>query len=113
MQKFIDALKERANVTFIVSLILAIATPILGYAGITAKDITTWAKVGELLKLALSNPYVLGLVAVNVWNSLNDPTVGGVIPAGSSEDFDIDDEEFQDEEEELEEDTEDVVTVEE
>ena len=119
MQRFIEALKDRQNITFFISLILAIATPVLAYAGITAKDITTWAKVGELIKLALSNPYVLGLIFVNVWNSLNNPTTLGVIPeavAESSEDFDIEDEDLQEEEDEFEEDIvdedEDVVVVE-
>ena len=57
---------------------LAILTPIIGYAGITAADITTWAALGELLLMAISNPYVLVLVAVSVFNAINDPTTAGV-----------------------------------
>lgn len=57
---------------------LAVLTPIIGYAGITAADITTWAALGELLLMAISNPYVLSLVAVSVWNAINDPTTAGV-----------------------------------
>ena len=56
------------NPVFIVQLILAIITPILAYAGLTFQDITTWGKLGELLLGAISNPYVLGLIAVSVWN---------------------------------------------
>lgn len=43
-----------------------------------AQDLTTWSKVGELIVGAVSNPYVLSLVAVSVWNTLNDPTTKGL-----------------------------------
>ena len=66
------------NPVFIVQIILAILTPILAYAGLTYQDLTTWQKLGELLLGAISNPYVLGLIAVSVWNALNDPTTAGV-----------------------------------
>ena len=66
------------NPIFIVQLILAILTPILAYAGLTLQDLTTWGALGNLLMGALSNPYVLGLIAVSVWNALNDPTTAGV-----------------------------------
>ena len=59
-------------------ILLSILTPILAYAGLTAQDLTTWAKLGEVLIMALSNPYVLGLVIVSVWNALNDPTTKGI-----------------------------------
>jgi phi LC3 family holin len=61
-----------------VQIALSVLTPILGYAGLTAADVTTWAALGELLLGAISNPYVLGLVAVSVWNACNDPTTGGL-----------------------------------
>lgn len=48
------------------------------HAGLTAQDLTTWSKVGELIVGAVSNPYVLSLVAVSVWNTLNDPTTKGL-----------------------------------
>ena len=66
------------NPVFIVQLILAIFTPILAYAGLTFQDLTTWQAVGNLLLGAISNPYVLGLIAVSIWNALNDPTTAGV-----------------------------------
>lgn len=66
------------NPVFIVQLILAILTPILAYAGLTLQDLTTWGALGNLLMGALSNPYVLGLIAVSVWNALNDPTTAGI-----------------------------------
>ena len=66
------------NPVFIVQIILAILTPILAYAGLTFQDLTTWKALGDLLLGAISNPYVLGLIAVSVWNALNDPTTSGV-----------------------------------
>ena len=66
------------NPVFIVQLILAILAPILAYAGLTAQDITTWDTLGQLLLGAIKNPYVLSLVAVSIWNALNDPTTSGV-----------------------------------
>ncbi len=66
------------NPVFWVQIVLSILTPILAYAGITAQDLTTWVKVGEILLLAITNPYVLALVLVSVWNTLNDPTTKGI-----------------------------------
>lgn len=66
------------NPVFIVQLILAILTPILAYAGLTFQDLTSWKALGDLLLGAISNPYVLGLIVVSVWNALNDPTTSGV-----------------------------------
>lgn len=66
------------NPVFISQLILAILTPILAYAGLTLQDITTWEALGNLLLGAIQNPYVLGLVTVNVWSALTDPTTEGL-----------------------------------
>jgi len=66
------------NPVFIAQLILAILAPILAYAGLTYQDLTTWETLGKLLLGAISNPYVLGLIAISVWNALNDPTTSGV-----------------------------------
>lgn len=66
------------NPIFIAQLILSILTPILAYAGLTAQDLTTWKALYDLIVGAISNPYVLGLVVVSVWNALNDPTTSGV-----------------------------------
>lgn len=66
------------NPVFIAQMVLAVLTPILVYAGLTVQDITTWKSLGDLILGALSNPYVLGLVAVSVWNALTDPTTAGL-----------------------------------
>ena len=66
------------NPVFIAQIILAVFTPILAYAGLTFQDLTSWATLGNILIGALSNPYVLGLIVVSVWNALNDPTTEGI-----------------------------------
>ena len=66
------------NPVFIAQLILAVLTPIIGYMGLTVEDLTTWGKLGSVLVEAVMNPYVLALVAVSVWNAVNDPTTAGI-----------------------------------
>ena len=66
------------NPVFIAQFILAILTPILAYTGLTLQDLTSWSALGQLLLNAIRNPYVLGLIAVSIWNALNDPTTAGV-----------------------------------
>ncbi len=77
------------NPIFIAQLVLAILTPILAYAGLTMQDLTTWKTLGELLLNALSNPYVLGLIIISVWNALNDPTTEGVGDSAQALKYDI------------------------
>ena len=66
------------NPLFWVQIALAIVTPILAYFGLTAADITSWPALGSLIVQAVSNPYVLCLAAVSVWNALQDPTTPGL-----------------------------------
>lgn len=66
------------NPVFIAQLALSVLTPILAYAGLTLADMTTWSAVGQILIDAVSNPYVLGLVVISVWNAINDPTTAGL-----------------------------------
>lgn len=66
------------NPVFITQFVLAILTPILAYTGLTAQDITSWSLLGEILIGAIKNPYVLSLIAVSLWNALNDPTTAGI-----------------------------------
>lgn len=66
------------NPLFWGQVVLAILTPILGYLGLTAQDITSWSKLGEILLCAIQNPYVLTLIAGSVFNAVTDPTTKGV-----------------------------------
>lgn len=77
------------NPVFIAQLILAILMPILAYAGLTVQDMTTWQVVGDLLLGAISNPYVIGLVIVSVWNALNDPTTTGITDSSKALTYDV------------------------
>jgi phi LC3 family holin len=66
------------NPMFYVQLVLSILTPILTYMGLTASDLTTWAKLFDVLLQAVSNPYVVALIIVSVYNALIDPTTVGI-----------------------------------
>lgn len=59
------------NPTFWAKLLLAVMTPIGGDFGLTGADMTTWEKVWDTFQAALSNPYVVALVVISVWNTLN------------------------------------------
>ena len=66
------------NPHFYAQIVLAILLPILAYMGLTVQDLTTWVELGSVLLNAVSNPYVLGLVVVSVYNAVSDPTTKGV-----------------------------------
>jgi len=66
------------NPVFIAQLVMAVILPILGYMGITVADLTTWQALGNVLVGAISSPYVLGLIIVSVWQTVNDPTTSGI-----------------------------------
>ena len=69
---------NKENKAFIARFLLAISIPVLGYFGLKFEDLTSWNAVGEILLKALANPYVLGLVVVNVLNIIPDPTTQGL-----------------------------------
>ncbi len=66
------------NPYFWLQIGIAILMPILAYMGLAVEDLTTWSKLGQVMLQAVSNPYVLGLVAVSVFNALQDPTTKGL-----------------------------------
>lgn len=66
------------NWSFWLSVALAVIAPIGAYYGITGADMTTWAAVWDVIKSAVSNPYVLVMVAISVYNTLVDPTTAGI-----------------------------------
>lgn len=61
-----------------VQIVLALVIPVLGYFGMTGADITTWGVLWNTLLKAVSNPYVLVLAAVSVYNAIVDPTTAGI-----------------------------------
>lgn len=66
------------NPVFWANIILSVISPILLYMGLTVQDLTSWAVVGSMLLTAINNPYVLGVVVVNIYLTLVDPTSTGI-----------------------------------
>ena len=66
------------NPVFYVQLILSVIMPVLAYMGLTLQDLTTWSAVWNVLVQAVSNPYVLGMVIVSVYNAVIDLTTTGI-----------------------------------
>jgi len=66
------------NPTYYAQLILAILTPALAYLGLEFADLNTWGAVGKVVVEAYSNPYLLGLIVISVFNASTDPTVSGL-----------------------------------
>lgn len=66
------------NPQFVVQILISIFVPILTYFGLEAKDLTTWGTLGKLFVDAVSNPYVLLMIVVSVFNAVNDPTTTGI-----------------------------------
>ena len=77
MKKF-DWKERFKNKIFWVNTILAVATPILAYFGISGSDLTTWGSLFWLILDALKNPYVVGLVLVSLWNNVINPVTKGI-----------------------------------
>lgn len=66
---------------FWLGLIGAIGAPVLAYLGIAASDLTTWGSVGEAFLSTVTNPYLLGLVALAAMSFIGvvvDPTTVGL-----------------------------------
>lgn len=76
------------NVSFWVSIIISIFTPILAYMGLTAADITTWSTLGNMLLSAVSNPYILLMIAASVYNTIVDPTTTGITDSSQALTYD-------------------------
>lgn len=66
------------NPIFYIQILMAIVSSVFAYMGITASEITSWGKLWEIICQALSNPYILFLSAINIYNSLIDPTTKGI-----------------------------------
>lgn len=62
---------------FVAQVITSFLLPILAYAGLTFQDVTSWPILGGILMDAISNPYVLSIVIVSVYNTIVDPTTKG------------------------------------
>lgn len=66
------------NPVFLFQLMLTALAPILAYTGLSWEELTTWQSVGDLVVQAYSNPFLLGLVVIALFNQLTDPTTKGI-----------------------------------
>ena len=69
---------NKENILFISQVIISVVIPILTYFGLQASDLTTWGKVWETFVSAISNPYVVIMAIVSLFNAITDPTTKGV-----------------------------------
>lgn len=69
---------RRQNILFIAQVIISVVIPILTYFGLQASDLTTWGKVWETFVQAISNPYVVVMALVSLFNAITDPTTKGI-----------------------------------
>lgn len=66
-----------SNPSFYIQLALAVSTPVLAYMGITVQSINSWEFVLNIIMEAVSNPYILILTVISVFNAIVDPTTSG------------------------------------
>lgn len=69
---------NRKNIVFLAQVVISVCVPVLTYFGLQASDMTTWTKVWETLVQAVSNPYVVLMAVVSLFNAITDPTTKGV-----------------------------------
>ena len=65
------------NPVFLFHLLLAVLAPVTAYLGISYQDLSTWGSLGSALLQAISNPYIVAMIIISVYQSVNDPTVDG------------------------------------
>ena len=70
---------NKKNILFIAQVI-----PVLTYFGLQASDLTTWSKVWETFIQAISNPYVVVMAIVSLFNAVTDPTTKGISDSTSA-----------------------------
>lgn len=69
---------SRKNIIFIVQVVTSVIIPVFTYFGLKASDITTWAVLYDTFMNAVKNPYVLGMMALSLFNAVTDPTTKGI-----------------------------------
>lgn len=77
------------NPVFWIQIAATVLVTILGYYGLTGADITSWPALGDMLLGAASNPYVVFIVVVAVWNALNDPTTSGLADSVLAKSYEV------------------------
>ena len=73
MNSFIEFMKIRGkNPQFYVRIILISFLPILSYFGLSSADLSSWAGLGNVLYEFISNPYLLGLYILTIYQSFKN-----------------------------------------
>ena len=75
---------NKKNFLFIGQVIVSVVIPVLAYFGLQASDLTTWSKVWETFVQAISNPYVVVMAIVSLFNAVTDPTTKGISDSTSA-----------------------------
>lgn len=75
---------NKKNFLFIGQVIVSVVIPVLAYFGLQASDLTTWSKVWETFVQAISNPYVVIMAIVSLFNAVTDPTTKGISDSTSA-----------------------------
>lgn len=75
---------NKKNILFITQVIISVVIPVLAYFGLQASDLTTWSKVWETFVQAISNPYVVVMAIVSLFNAVTDPTTKGISDSTSA-----------------------------
>lgn len=75
---------NKKNILFITQVIISVVIPVLAYFGLQASDLTTWSKVWETFVHAISNPYVVVMAIVSLFNAVTDPTTKGISDSTSA-----------------------------
>lgn len=69
---------NRKNILFLSQVLLSVLVPILTYFGMQFSDFTSWQIVRDTLLQAVSNPYVIIMSLVSLFNAITDPTTQGI-----------------------------------
>ncbi len=69
---------NRKNILFLSQVLLSVLVPILTYFGMQFSDFTSWQIVRDTLFQAVSNPYVIIMSLVSLFNAITDPTTQGI-----------------------------------
>ncbi len=69
---------NRKNILFLSQVLLSVLVPILTYFGMQLSDFTSWQIVRDTLFQAVSNPYVIIMSLVSLFNAITDPTTQGI-----------------------------------
>ena len=69
---------NRKNILFLSQVLLSVLVPILTYFGMQFSDFTSWQIVRDTLLQTVSNPYVIIMSLVSLFNAITDPTTQGI-----------------------------------